>query len=449
MSALGEAFVIHNDASENGANPALKKAKMENGQSKMPQNKRAALGVITNSTRVQPLRAAKGGYYDGTDAGPAKGKTFSNRANDGAGFSIYVDEETSGPSAPSAALVMQTEISEPKLPFSSSVTTMRQPFAPLGEMNDFHEESPSMVHDSPMLLDASMEPMKQDDDPEEQIKTRMEHILTVPEYAEEIYTYLREAELRNRPRVRYMKRQPDITTSMRSILVDWLVEVAEEYKLHRETLFLAVNYIDRFLSQMSVLRAKLQLVGAASMFLAAKYEEIYPPEVKEFVYITDNSYTNSQVLRMEHLILKVLSFDVAVPTINCFCEKFAREAEIDDETLSLAMYLSELTLVEGESFLKYLPSTVAAAAICLSNHTLEREPWPTMLEVKTGLGMKDFSDCVHDLHALHLKSVNYPQRAVFEKYKKSKYSYVSTLLPSMNKPQGLPPKSEETEELPH
>lgn len=66
-----------------------------------------------------------------------------------------------------------------------------------------------------------------------------------------------------------MKKQQDITNSMRSILVDLLVEVSEEYKLHRETLFLAVNYIDRFLSQMSVQRSKLQLVGAASMFLAS------------------------------------------------------------------------------------------------------------------------------------------------------------------------------------
>ena len=75
-------------------------------------------------------------------------------------------------------------------------------------------------------------------------------------------------QLKNRPKPGYMKKQPDITNSMRSILVDWLVEVSEEYKIHRETLFLAVNYIDRFLSQLSVLRGKLQLVGAASMFLA-------------------------------------------------------------------------------------------------------------------------------------------------------------------------------------
>ena len=66
-----------------------------------------------------------------------------------------------------------------------------------------------------------------------------------------------------------MTKQPDITFSMRSILVDWLIEVGEEYKLNNETIYLAVNYIDRFLTHMSVQRAKLQLVGAACMFIAA------------------------------------------------------------------------------------------------------------------------------------------------------------------------------------
>ena len=75
--------------------------------------------------------------------------------------------------------------------------------------------------------------------------------------------------MRNRPKPGYMRKQPDITPGMRSILIDWLIEVGEEYRLHNETLYLAVSYIDRFLSQMSVLRSKLQLVGAASMFLAA------------------------------------------------------------------------------------------------------------------------------------------------------------------------------------
>ena len=123
-----------------------------------------------------------------------------------------------------------------------------------------------------------------------------------------------------------MDKQPDITHNMRQILVDWLVEgshriclkylfkifviicssqVSEEYKLQTETLYLAVNFIDRFLSLMSVQRAKLQLVGTAAMFIASKFEEIYPPDVTEFVYITDDTYTKRQVLRMEHLVMKV------------------------------------------------------------------------------------------------------------------------------------------------
>ncbi len=72
-----------------------------------------------------------------------------------------------------------------------------------------------------------------------------------------------------RPKPGYMKKQPDINASMRSILVDWLVEVAEEYKLMEQTLYLTVNYIDRFLSCMSVMRGKLQLVGTACMLIAS------------------------------------------------------------------------------------------------------------------------------------------------------------------------------------
>ena len=66
-----------------------------------------------------------------------------------------------------------------------------------------------------------------------------------------------------------MDKQADITFPMRSILVDWLVEVGEEFECRTETIYLACNYVDRFLSFMSVQRAKLQLVGAASLFIAS------------------------------------------------------------------------------------------------------------------------------------------------------------------------------------
>ena len=81
-------------------------------------------------------------------------------------------------------------------------------------------------------------------------------------------------QLCNRPRANYMQRQTDITSNMRTILVDWMIEVTDEYRMHRETLFLAVNFVDRFLSVMAVQRGKLQLVGTAAMFIAA-YVSLY------------------------------------------------------------------------------------------------------------------------------------------------------------------------------
>lgn len=89
------------------------------------------------------------------------------------------------------------------------------------------------------------------------------------EYHVDILHYLRDTESRNRPKFGYMRRQRDINTSMRTILIDWMAEVGEEYKLHSETLCLAVTYVDRFLSLISVLRNNLQLVGTAAMFIAA------------------------------------------------------------------------------------------------------------------------------------------------------------------------------------
>lgn len=168
------------------------------------------------------------------------------------------------------------------------------------------------------------------------LKEDIEKFFEVEEYRDDILDYLREAELRHRPKPMYMRKQPDISHSMRTILVDWLVEVGEEYRLQNETLCLAVSYIDRFLSVMSVVRAKLQLVGTAAMFIAAKYEEIYPPDVGEFVYITDSTYTKKQVLRMEQLILKVLTFDLCVPTTSVFLNAYPIVNELPKDVKFLA-----------------------------------------------------------------------------------------------------------------
>ncbi|XP_048037579.1 cyclin-A1 [Megalobrama amblycephala] len=256
-----------------------------------------------------------------------------------------------------------------------------------------------------------------------------EDVLCVSEYAEDIHRYLRECEVKYRPKPGYMRKQPDITNCMRIILVDWLVEVGEEYKLCSETLYLAVNYLDRFLSCMSVLRGKLQLVGTAAVLLAAKYEEVYPPEVDEFVYITDDTYTKKQLLRMEQHLLRVLAFDMTAPTVHQFLMQYTLEEQICARTVNLALYLSELSLLEVDPFVQYLPSKTAAAAYCLANYTLNGALWPENLYAFTGYSLAVISPCLKELHKLHLGAASRPQQAIQEKYKSSKYCGASLIEP--------------------
>lgn len=301
-------------------------------------------------------------------------------------------------------------ISEESHLINNAVAQLRQPLATI---------------DIPSAMDVSFDSLMDMSVAEEEGK--VPDVNEVPEYAAEIHTYLREMEVKTRPKAGYMKKQPDITNSMRAILVDWLVEVGEEYKLQNETLYLAVNYIDRFLSSMSVLRGKLQLVGTAAMLLASKFEEIYPPEVAEFVYITDDTYTKKQVLKMEHLVLKVLCFDLAAPTINQFLTQYFLHQSANKQVESLAMYLGELSLVDSDPFLKYLPSQTAAAAYILANHTVTGHSWPKSLTEITGYSLEDLMPCIKDLHQMHLSAPQHAQQSVREKYKGSKYLEVSCI----------------------
>lgn len=147
---------------------------------------------------------------------------------------------------------------------------------PLQEIRDVHLETPMSVGEflaSPMSVDKSMldatPKNAADSTVDQQLLQMRERFFDVAEYQSDILEYLKEAENKHLPKFGYMRKQPDINHSMRTILVDWLVEVCEEYRLQSETLCLAVSYIDRFLSTMSVVRAKLQLVGTAAMFIAS------------------------------------------------------------------------------------------------------------------------------------------------------------------------------------
>lgn len=162
-----------------------------------------------------------------------------------------------------------------------------------------------------------------------------------------------------------MYEQSDINAKMRAILVDWLVEVHMKFRLVPETLFQCINIIDRYCSQVKVRRSKLQLVGVTALLIACKYEEIYPPEVRDCVYITDSAYSSEEVLDMEQDIVHKLGFRLTVPTAYPFLQRFLKLMKASPLVRHAASYYTERTLQEHD-MLRYRPSLICASAIVLA-----------------------------------------------------------------------------------
>ncbi|CAN6449706.1 unnamed protein product [Victoria cruziana] len=260
-------------------------------------------------------------------------------------------------------------------------------------------------------------------------------------YASDIYEFLQSSEVKRRPASNYMDSvQNDVTANMRSILVDWLVEVAEEYKLVADTLYLTISYVDRFLSANALNRQKLQLLGVSCMLIASKYEEISPPHVEDFCYITDNTYTKEEVVEMERKILTFLKFELSNPTIKTFLRRFVISAQGRNKLPNLLLeflsnFLAELSLLEY-GCLEFLPSQIAASILFVARFTInpKTHPWTMVLQNATGYKPSELKDCAHIIHELQLNKRQSTLLAVREKYNQHKFKCVSTL----NSPEEIP-----------
>uniref|UniRef100_A0ABI7YBI5 Cyclin B2 n=1 Tax=Felis catus TaxID=9685 RepID=A0ABI7YBI5_FELCA len=202
------------------------------------------------------------------------------------------------------------------------------------------------------------------------------------DYVKDIYQYLRQLEVLQSINPRFLDGR-EINGRMRAILVDWLVQVHSKFRLLQETLYMCVAIMDRFLQVQPVSRKKLQLVGITALLLASKYEEMFSPNIEDFVYITDNAYTSSQIREMETLILKELKFELGRPLPLHFLRRASKAGEVDVEQHTLAKYLMELTLIDYD-MVHYHPSKVAAAASCLSQKVIGQGKWNLKQQYYTG-----------------------------------------------------------------
>ncbi|KAJ8764120.1 hypothetical protein K2173_005026 [Erythroxylum novogranatense] len=254
--------------------------------------------------------------------------------------------------------------------------------------------------------------------------------LAVVDYVEEVYAYYRRMESFSCVPPTYMAQQFDINEKMRAILIDWLIEVHDKFDLMKETLFLTVNLIDRFLSKQTVVRKKLQLVGLVALLLACKYEEVSVPVVGDLIVISDKAYTRKEVLEMENLMLNTLQFNMSLPTPYVFMQRFLKAAQSDQKLEQMSFFLIELSLVEYE-MLRYPPSLLAASAIYTAQCSLYGfKQWSRTCEWHTNYTEDQLLECSRLMVGFHQKAATGKLTGVYRKFNTSKFGHTSKCEPA-------------------
>lgn len=250
--------------------------------------------------------------------------------------------------------------------------------------------------------------------------------LMCSEYVSDIFTYFYELESRMLPDSQYLYKQRHLKPRMRSILVDWLVEMHLRFRLLPESLFLAINIMDRFMSLEIVQIDKLQLLATGSLFIAAKYEEVFSPSVKNYAYFTDGSYTEEEILQAEKYILTVLNFDLNYPNPMNFLRRISKADDYDFKSRTLGKYLLEITIIDYK-FIGMKPSLCCAAAMYLSRLILESSPvWHgNLIHYSGGYHVNDMRECIDLIFQYLIAPVEHDE--FFKKYAAKKFMKASIL----------------------
>ncbi|KAI1206291.1 cyclin-like protein [Annulohypoxylon truncatum] len=251
----------------------------------------------------------------------------------------------------------------------------------------------------------------------------------VAEYSDEIFEYMREMEIQLLPKAHYMDIQNEIQWSMRSVLIDWLAQVHLRFGLLPETLYLAVNVVDRFLSVKIVSMSKLQLVGATALMIAAKYEEINCPSLSEMVFMVEGGYAPEEILKAERFMLSQLEFTLGYPGPMSFMRRISKADDYDSEIRTVAKYFAEVTLMD-ERFVSTPPSYVAAGSQCLARLMLNKGEWTQEHVYYSGYTftqlkplMATIMECCYDPSRHH--------NAIYKKYSTKQFKCASIFVVNM------------------
>ena len=188
------------------------------------------------------------------------------------------------------------------------------------------------------------------------------YVKNVEEYIDDILENILNDEKNSEIKISntYFKFQTDINNKMRAILIDWLIDVHLKFDFKPETLYITIYIIDSYLSLKKIERCNFQLLGVAALLIACKQNEIIFHKLSEYVYITDNAYTEKDIKDMEYKIITTLNFNILIPSSLSFFEIFAHKLGFgqDSKKYHLGEFLMESFYLD-ENCLKYSASTIA------------------------------------------------------------------------------------------
>ncbi|XP_060616789.2 cyclin-O [Anolis sagrei] len=199
--------------------------------------------------------------------------------------------------------------------------------------------------------------------------------------------------------------QPQVTAEARCKLISWLIPVYKHFGFSFESLCLAVNTLDRFLTTTPVAADCFQLLGVTSLLISCKQVEVHPPKVKQLLALCCNTFSRQQLCNLECIILSKLHFNLAAPTISFFLDYFthmrieACEADAWEASCAktLAKGVAELSLADY-AFNKYMPSLLAICCLGLADQMLQHQK-PLDLKI-SDYPEGEMQDCMDKLHLL-------------------------------------------------
>ncbi|KAI9336224.1 cyclin-like protein [Zopfochytrium polystomum] len=246
--------------------------------------------------------------------------------------------------------------------------------------------------------------------------------LLVSEYAEEIFEYMREMEQKHLPQPNYLKIQHEVDGAARNILVNWLIVVHARFSLRCETLYLAVNVMDRFLSLKTVSLPKFQLVGIASLLIACKYEEIEVPGVAALEYMADYGYSRGEIVRAERYVLGTLRHELGCPSPLSFVRRLARIDGFLPAPRTLCAFVMEAALTD-EIMIGAPPSMLAAGAMYLARCMLRIGAWTPQHAMVSGYSEQVVTECAKGLYNTISRLDS--RSSVYQKYSEERFSGVA------------------------